>query len=52
MSYEEDSRTPYRAECACGKGFLRYYTNENVTEGKQAVLYYFKNGKQTLHLYV
>jgi len=25
MSYEEDSRTPYRAECACGKGFLRYY---------------------------
>ena len=25
MSYEEDSRTPFRAECACGKGFLRYY---------------------------
>lgn len=25
MSYEEDYRTPYRADCACGKGFLRYY---------------------------
>lgn len=25
MSYEEDYRRPYRAKCACGKGFLRYY---------------------------
>ncbi len=25
MSYEEKYREPYRAECACGKGFLRYY---------------------------
>lgn len=25
MSYEEDYRKPYRAKCACGKGFLRYY---------------------------
>lgn len=42
MSYEVDSRTPYRADCACGKGFLRYYkislsnewfqTREDTTE--------------------
>ena len=25
MSYEEDYRIPYKAKCACGKGFLRYY---------------------------
>ena len=25
MSYEEDYRTPYRAKCACGNGFLRFY---------------------------
>lgn len=25
MSYEEDYRIPYKAECACGKGVLRYY---------------------------
>lgn len=25
MSYEEKYREPYSAECACGKGFLRYY---------------------------
>lgn len=25
MSYEEDYRKPYKAICACGKGFLRYY---------------------------
>lgn len=25
MSYEEDYRKPYRAKCACGQGFLRYY---------------------------
>ncbi|HJD24372.1 MAG TPA: hypothetical protein H9694_09585 [Firmicutes bacterium] len=25
MSYEEDSRRPYKAACACGNGFLRYY---------------------------
>ncbi len=25
MSYEECGREPYRATCACGKGFLRYY---------------------------
>lgn len=25
MSYEEDYREPYRAKCACGQGFLRYY---------------------------
>lgn len=25
MSYEEDYRKPYRAKCACGKGYLRYY---------------------------
>ena len=25
MSYEEDYRTPYRAKCACGNGFLRLY---------------------------
>ncbi len=25
MSYEVDSREPYRANCACGNGYLRYY---------------------------
>ena len=25
MSYDEDSRISYRADCACGKGFLRYF---------------------------
>lgn len=25
MSYEEDYRKPYKAACACGKGFLKYY---------------------------
>ena len=25
MSYEEECRKPYRAKCACGKGFLRFY---------------------------
>lgn len=25
MSYEEYSRKPYRAKCACGQGFLQYY---------------------------
>lgn len=25
MSYEEDYRRPYRAKCACGKGYLKYY---------------------------
>lgn len=25
MSYEEDYRRPYRAQCACGQGFLRFY---------------------------
>ena len=25
MSYEEDYRKPYKAICACGKGYLRYY---------------------------
>ena len=25
MSYEEDYRKPYKATCACGQGFLRYY---------------------------
>lgn len=25
MSYEEDYRKPYRAKCACGQGFLRFY---------------------------
>ncbi|NBJ81470.1 hypothetical protein D5274_07020 [bacterium 1XD42-94] len=25
MSYEEYSRKPYRAKCACGRGFLQYY---------------------------
>lgn len=25
MAYEEDYRTPYKATCACGKGFLRYF---------------------------
>ena len=25
MSYEEDYRTPYKAKCACGNGFLRFY---------------------------
>lgn len=25
MSYEEDRREPYRAKCACGQGFLRFY---------------------------
>lgn len=27
MSYEKDYETPYRAECACGQGFLRFYRN-------------------------
>lgn len=25
MSYEEDYREPYRAKCACGKGYLQFY---------------------------
>lgn len=25
MSYEEDYRTPYKAKCLCGKGYLKYY---------------------------
>lgn len=25
MSYEEDYRKPYKAKCACGNGFLRFY---------------------------
>lgn len=25
MSYEEDYRKPYKATCACGRGFLRFY---------------------------
>jgi hypothetical protein len=25
MSYEEDRRIPYKAKCACGRGYLRYY---------------------------
>ena len=25
MSYEEDYREPYIAECACGKGYVRYF---------------------------
>lgn len=25
MSYEEDSRVPYRAKCACGQGYLQFY---------------------------
>ena len=25
MSYEEDYRRPYRAKCACGRGFLQFY---------------------------
>ncbi len=29
MSYVEDRRIPYRAQCACGEGFLRYYKTSN-----------------------
>ena len=25
MSYEEDYREPYRAKCACGRGYLQFY---------------------------